>query len=235
MLVWDGVGNDPAALEALGERLGLTLRLCHPQHDLGLDNGPDSLADGKFAAAAALALGALKRSPPAIDFLHSRLAPGRRCVVKRKVTWAALAAGVVLVVGLLLVLDWRKSRQDVAFLESRLNGMQGSVAAAQQVLDRASFVRGWYDRRPRFLDGLRHLTLAFPVEGRIWATNLAVRDDMRMSLSGKAVDERAVLEVLDRLKGSPAFADVQPVYIRQAGGNAREVSFAVNLRFVGAD
>ena len=235
MLVWDGIGHDPAALKALGERLGLTLHLCRLRHDLGLDDGPDMLADGKFAAAAALALGARKRPSSAINFLHSRLAPRRRFVIKRKVAWAAMAAGVVLVAGLVLVLDWRKSRQDVVFLEGRLNGMQESVAAAQQVLDRASFARGWYDRRPRFLDGLRHLTLAFPVEGKIWATNLAVRDDTRVSLSGKAVDERAVLEVLDRLKGNPAFADVQPVYIRQAGGTAREVSFAVNLRFVGAD
>jgi len=58
---------------------------------------------------------------------------------------------------------------------------------------------------------------------------------MRILVSGKASDERAVLEVLDRLKGSPGFSDVKPLYIREVGGGVREVSFAISLSFIGAE
>jgi tRNA pseudouridine-54 N-methylase len=94
------------------------------------------------------------------------------------------------------------------------------------------FARRWREQGPRFLECLRELTLAFPAEGRIWTTSLAIREDMRGLVSGKSVDDKAVLELLDQLKKDAAFTDVKLVYIREAGGNVREVAYAISFVFV---
>jgi hypothetical protein len=145
-----------------------------------------------------------------------------------------VAAAVVIAAGVSLVLDWRSSRQEIADLRDRLTELAPSVRQARELTDRASFARGWYDRRPAFLDCLREVTLAFPQEGKVWATNVTVREDMRVVLSGKSEGTRAVLDLLDSLKSSPRLVEVKQLYIRRAGTNTQEVSFAISLRFAGA-
>jgi hypothetical protein len=141
---------------------------------------------------------------------------------------------VVIVIGVLL-LDWRNQEQEVEDLTVQRDEMKVNVAAAKDVVDKTAFARGWYDRRPRFLDYMRELTLAFPIEGRVWTTSVGIGEDMKALLSGKASDEAAVLEVLDHLAKSPKFSNVQPLYIREVGGGSSAVSFAISLRFVKAD
>jgi hypothetical protein len=151
------------------------------------------------------------------------------------VVWAAALAVVVVIVCGVLLLDWRNQQQEVEDLAGQLRDMKTNVVAAKDVVDKTAFARGWYDRRPRFLDSLRELALAFPAEGRIWTTSVGIGEDLKALLSGKASDEGAVLEVLDHLAKSPKFSDVQPLYIREVGGGSSEVSFAISLRFVKAD
>ncbi|HUT56434.1 MAG TPA: hypothetical protein VNA25_01015 [Phycisphaerae bacterium] len=233
-LIWNTWGLSAGSLRTLGERLPLAVRVCRYPSDLGIAEGPAAPA-GEFAAAAALALAGLQKPRLAVDFLHSRLVSRKRIALKGKVAWAAGVAAAALIAGFFLLLDWQREHQEIEDLKGQLEIMQASVATAKDVVDKTGFARGWYDRRPRFLDCLRELTLAFPVEGRIWATSLAMGENMRVLLSGKATGEGAVLEVLDRLKGSPGFSDVKPLYIREVGGETRDVSFAISFRFVKAE
>jgi hypothetical protein len=70
--------------------------------------------------------------------------------------------------------------------------------------------------------------MAFP-EDRIWATRLEVREDLTVSLTGKAAGKETVLVLVDRLNASPSMkAEAQ--YIRQAGQNTQDVSFVINIR-----
>jgi hypothetical protein len=234
LLIWNTGGLSAASLRTLGERLPLAVRVCRYPSDLGIADGPAAPA-GEFAAAAALALAGLQKQRLAVDFLHSRLVSRKRIALKGKVAWASGVAAAALIAGFFLLLDWQREHQEIEDLKGQLEIMQASVATAKDVVDKTGFARGWYDRRPGFLDCLRELTLAFPVEGRIWATSLAVGENMRVLLSGKATGEGAVLEVLDRLKGSPRFSDVKPLYIREVGGETQDVSFAISFRFVKAE
>jgi hypothetical protein len=234
LLIWNTCGLSAGSLRTLGERLPLAARICRYPSDLGIAEGPAAPA-GEFSAAAALALAGLQKQRLAVDFLHSRLVSRKRIALKGKVAWAAGMAAAVLIAGFFLLLDWQREHQEIEDLKGQLEIMQASVATAKDVVDKTGFARGWYDRRPGFLDCLRELTLAFPVEGRIWATSLAMGENMRVLLSGKATDEGAVLEVLDRLKGSPRFSDVKPLYIREVGGETKDVSFAISFRFVKAE
>ena len=234
LLIWNASGLPAEAMGALGTRVPLRTRLCALPSDMEIADGPAPPA-GELAAAAALALAGLNRPMLTVDFLHSRLNPRKKLALRKKAVWAAALAAVVLVAGVALALDWRSEVRDVQDLKDQLDGMKDALAAARDVVDKAALAQGWYDRRPKHLDCLRELTLAFPAEGRIWATSLAIGEDMRILVSGKASDERAVLEVLDRLKGSPGFSDVKPLYIREVGGGVREVSFAISLSFIGAE
>jgi hypothetical protein len=232
--IWNASGLPAAAFSDLGKRLSLEVRLCTYPSDLGIADAPAEPAGGS-AAAAALAIVGFSRQMLAVDFLHSRLDPRKKVALRKKVAWGAGLAALVLLLGLALFLDWRKDEQDVQDLKDQLAGMKESLATAKDMVDKAAFARGWYDRRPKHLDCLRELTLAFPAEGRIWATSLALGEDSRALLSGKAADEGAVLEVLDRLSKNPQFRDVKPLYIREVGGGVQGVSFAVSLSYAGSE
>ena len=237
LVIWNASGLAAGGVASLiGDRLSLAARLCQYPSDLEIADGPASQAGraGEPAAAAALAAVGLNRQLLAVDFLHSRLSPRKKITVGRKAAWAAALAAAVILPCLALFLAWRAQQGEVDDLEGQLDAMQPSLAAARDVVHKATFAGGWYDRRPRHLDCLRELTLAFPAEGRIWTTSLAISEDMRVLISGKAADQRAVLEVVDRLDGNPKFAEVQSLYISEVGGGSLEWSFAISLKFVGA-
>ena len=236
LVIWNASGLAAGALADLGKRLSLVARLCQYPSDLEIADEPASQAGraGEPAAAAALAAAGLNRQLLAVDFLHSRLIPRRKITVGRKAVWAADLAAAVILPCLALFLAWRAQQGEVDDLKGQLDAMKPSLAAAKDIVRKATFAGRWYDQRPRHLDCLRELTLAFPAEGRIWTTSLAISEDMRVLLSGKAADQGAVLEVVDRLDGNPKFAEVQSLYISEVGGGSLEWSFAISLRFVGA-
>jgi len=167
-----------------------------------------------------------------VDFLHSRLAPRKGLAVGRKVAWAAGVAAAVLLAGTLLAVDLVQTEGDVANLQAHLERSADAVAEAETLVQRTAFARSWYDRRPPLLDCLRAVTLAFPAEGGIYATNLRLDDALQGVVSGKAARESMVLGVLDGLKASPSFTDVKPLYLREAGRGQREVAFALSFRYV---
>ncbi len=235
LLIWCASGLPADALSALGPpATGREARLCKYPSDLGIADGVAG-AGGEFAAATALAVAGLTRPLLAVDFLHSRLNPRKKLALRKKVAWGAAVAAAITLAGLLLFLDWQKEEQEVQDLKDQLDGMKDSLASAKDTVDKVAFARGWYDRRPRHLECLRQITLAFPAEGRIWATSVAINEDRRVLLSGKAADEKAVLEVMDRLSANRRFLEVKPMYIREVGGGSSEVSFAISLNFAGAN
>ena len=77
--------------------------------------------------------------------------------------------------------------------------------------------------------------MAFPPDGKIWATRVTIQDpeEMKVVLAGKAVSETAVLDVLDRIKENPRMSQVKSLYLRQAGRNGREKAFAVSFSYGG--
>ena len=234
LAIWDGAGVEPAALHSLGEGLSPQVKIAEGLSALGITGTCFAREEEgrRFAAAAALGMAGAQPGLLTVDFLHSRLAPKKKTALGRRVAWATATAAALVVAGVLLLLDWQKDKEEVAALKNRLEEMGEDIEAAKGMIEKVSLARGWYDRNPRFLGCLRGLTLAFPPEGKIWTTSLALREDMRGIISGKSVDERTVLEVLDTLKGGGVFSDVKLLHMRQAGGSSRGVSFAISFTFV---
>ena len=234
LLVWDETRLEPPVAGVLSEQLALPVKPC--ERPEGLEPGGASAPAGaQFSAAAAMGLAALRGRAPAVDLIHSRLTPRRTLAIGRKLAWAAAVVAALLVAGTVLALDWRRDRLEVAALDTKLKAMAGDRTEAANAIAKVSFARSWYDQRPTYLDCMRELALAFPEEGLVWATSLGIQEDMRVVLSGKAVSESAVLDVLDRLEANPKFADVKPLYLRQASRGGREIAFAMSFTFTQAE
>ncbi|MGD2174294.1 MAG: hypothetical protein PVJ27_02740 [Candidatus Brocadiaceae bacterium] len=235
--VYDGRRMEEDELAEVGARLGLQLDRDPP---LPVDGLPEAaaaagLATGRVAPAAALALAGFDRALIPFDLTEPRLARKPERHWARPLGWAAFLLVVVAAAVAAFVVDRRATGRELATLRAKWEEMEPSIQAAEQVVDTVNKARGWYDRRPPFLDSLVALTLAFPEEGSIWATSLAVQEDMRGVLSGKATSEQAVLDVLDGLKGPGEFSEVKLLYIRETRGAAGDVAFAVTFTCSGAE
>lgn len=125
--------------------------------------------------------------------------------------------------------DWHTQSQRSQAITQELASMKKTLETARWQSDRLMMVRRWLDRRPAALETLMQLTASRSSTGNLWLTNLAWRDDATMTLSGRASDEAAVIDLIGRLGQSPAFHDVKLLYLRQAERTGTTVSFAVSL------
>lgn len=237
LVIWNEAGLDDRTRDVLAERLGLTARLeSVPRgvHTNGLGTSP---RPGQFCAASAIALAAIRGQDLPVDFLHSRLSPAAKSALRRQVAWAAVLVGVVVLAGAFLVWDWQGDRADIADMSARISQLKPVKTEAEKVIRRTKLALTWYDRRPEFLECVKQVTVAFPPDGRIWATRVTIQDPDKMNviLAGKAVSETAVLDVLDRIKANPRISQVKSLYLREAGRDGREVAFAMSFSFSGSD
>ena len=165
------------------------------------------------------------------DFFNSRINFKVVKIKKEQVVWASVIVFALLVFIAGALISYKTDKRDVAELKVKLAEIKDDVEAARSVVQKVNYARGWYSERPEILRCLYELTLSFPEEGRIWATNFALNEEMKGIISGKAVDEKNVIEVMDALKSSRLFKDVQMIYIRENGQSSQEVSFSMSFSF----
>ena len=87
---------------------------------------------------------------------------------------------------------------------------------------------------PRFLACLRAVTEAFPEEGTVWATSLALNESGVGSVVGKLTNESSFYEVFDKIDRNAAFTNTKLIHIRDVGRDSREKEFAISFTFKGA-
>jgi len=229
VVVWNGAGLDVDLLKTLGEPFGQEAELIGGLAELGL-NGTQADSE-RCAGAAALALAGARSEGCPIDFLHSRLSAPRKPRNGRTLTWGVAIAATVVLAVFAYILDWHHTERELRSLQGRLDEMAPAIAVAEEMVERTTLARGWTDQRPRFLEPARELALLFPPEAKIWVTSLAMREDMRVVITGKSGDKRNVLQLMDRIRRSAAFDGVKLVYMREANSDGREVAFSMTFDF----
>jgi hypothetical protein len=203
-------------------------------HLLSAGFGADQASKvGTSGAAAALALASVQGKALFVDFLHSRMVPGKRIPQTRTLVWAGIASLTIFAALVAVIWGWRQDVKDIATFTEQLTVMSEDIKAAREVVERVSYASGWISRRPEFLECLSQLTRAFPAEGTIWASNLALHENKQGLVTGKSLREESVLLVLDAIKLNDVFQNVQMVYMRDAGRGTNEVSFAIQFKFSG--
>jgi len=166
-----------------------------------------------------------------IDFLHSHLNVRASVIKRNQVVWASAVAAGVAVLILAGVFLWRREMKEISQLKAKLHGMKADVNTTKDNIRKIKLSDIWYSERPKILDCLNALTAAFPEEGSIWVTNLALTEETEGVISGRASSENSIISILDQLKGNPLFSDVQMIYLQNSGGSSQEVSFSMNFSY----
>jgi hypothetical protein len=243
VLLVDGVGLSASQIDEFSERLGLPVRASDGLAVLGVQAAPafgsatslapahDQPAPGHYAPAVSLALAAARRDPLTPDFQHSRLAPPRQRRIGRRTTWAIILATITVATLLSLYVLVQRMGAEHADLQAQLKRLDPDIKAAEQMLERVKFAKGFFDTRPPMLDCLKEITLAFRDDEPIWAASFVFREGGKGQLMGRAADQKTILKTIDRLKENPTFTDVKAPEIREVGGKSRDWSFSVSFSF----
>ncbi len=234
LFIWNAADISPEALQVFEQSISLQAEIVNDTAGLAVRKSIKSAESGisRYAAAISVASAASRPKLLGIDFLNSHIDPEKEAANGRRILRAVLVGLAVILCGLFLILSWHSEKAEVAELRTRLEGMRQDITEAEAVIDKVSFSRGWYSARPKFLDCLKQLTLAFPTQTDIWVTSLAIREDMQANVTGKSLDEKNVLQLLDALKSNVSFHDVEMLYMRNIGRSSKEISFAISFTFV---
>jgi hypothetical protein len=174
MVLWDQSGLQAADL---GNQLRMPVKVGELA-SLGVEtNG--SLVNGegsRFGGAVALALVGIAQTPPAVDFLHSRLAPPSE---HRIPIWAWYAAGGLLAVIIGAIIAYHNldlQQQNVNELQGQLDAMKSDVTEAEKFVSKVTVARYWHNESDaRYLACLRDLDSVIPEDGNTYATSLDIK------------------------------------------------------------
>lgn len=235
VLVWNASsGAVRGELKALAEAMPANIKVVDGNSQPFVDKlGIQGLEDGDAFIAPVMFAGAYNRpNGYYIDFLNSRMNLKGSVIKRNQVLWASTAAVCVLVLLSVAFFMWKTGKRDVSELREGLDGMKWEIAAAKEVIQKVNMAAGWYSERPEILDCIKALTMAFPEEGTIWITNLALTEEMNGVMSGRASDEKSVIDILDKLKGNELFYDVQMISLQDNSSHSQEVSFSMNFSYL---
>lgn len=235
--VYDGGTLSNGVIERVNKQLGSQISIYDGRDELklaGLDTADDPTR-AQAIAAGAVALTGLGTKRPSIDFLNPRIGRREASPRKRLIGWAVLAGVVAVVIVGTVIFSWYSTRSEIATYKEQLETMRADIDSARAVVERSTYAQSWTSQTPVFLDCWRQLTEAFPERGTIWATSLGLLDGSDGSLMGRAVNEAAALDVIDKIKQNENFSDVQTIHIRGVGGSSNEKEFVVKFKFQGAD
>jgi hypothetical protein len=232
---YNGYGLSDEIINRLNEKLSPQVTINNGGIQLlsGRLRSSDYLQEAQSVAAVAVATTAMGTNRPPVDFLNPRIGVKKTSHRKKVTVWAGIIGVVCLLALVAVFVDWQADRKDIATYTQQLELMSEDITAAQEVVDRISYASSWTSQEPVFLNCLRELTLTFPEEPLVWATNLRLSENAGAALVGKAVDEKSFYEVLDKIKEQKAFSNVQMIHIRDAGRDSREKEFAVHFEFRG--
>lgn len=222
MVIWGDSGGD--IVREVESKLGVRTRA-------GEIRGPVASGGPSSAAATAVALCALRRSPGRVDFLHSRLAPASAARPRRQMAWAGAIIGVLLLSAIACWWDLRSQEDRLTQIQTHLKDNAAELKKAELAVARLNTAKGWTAGKPLYLACLGEITGLFPDEGSIWATSLSLRADMTGQLIGKTASESHVLNLLDRMKDAKRFKDLKLLDMRDAGKNSRETVFSISFTY----
>jgi hypothetical protein len=232
---YDGCGRAGETIELLNERLKPRIVVTDGSAQLlsEVTDSSEYQEQDQSIAAVAVAMAAAGTDKLLVDFLNPRFGLKKKTTRRPVTTWAGIIGAVCLLAIIIVLMNWRADSRDIATYKEQLALMSEDITTAKDVVDRITYAKSWTSQEPVFLNCLRELTLTFPEEPTIWATNLRLSEDAGASLVGKAVNEESFYEVLDKIKQNDAFFNVQMVHLRKAGRDLTEQEFAVNFEFRG--
>jgi hypothetical protein len=228
LVLWDEVGLDAGATDAIADALGVPVVRGELQ-SLGC-TGETPAGGRNGAAAAALTLAPLAGGRAAVDFLHPRLSAPKKTNVTRRTAWLTAAAAVVALVALLAYTDLSRMERRVAGVEDELKHLEPTLKTARPFVANMEFVETFQVGRPKYLACLSDLTQAIPDGGQTYVTRFHLQSSMRGECTGRSPNNQDVLNLMDKLSAGGRFKDLKRKL--EARGAGPEVAFTVTFTYV---
>jgi len=229
---WDDVGLGDADLQMIEVVAGVRVARGDRQQ-LAADAAAGVTGGAIGATAVALALAALPDRGPEIDFLHPRLTATRGRTLNRPAAWAAATAAAVALVAALVYFDLERIRARIAIDDKRLVSLEPALAVAKPYVANMKLAETFRPAKPRALACLRDLAELMPADGQTYLTSFDLRADLKAVLTGRSPTDHDVLDLVDKLNASGAFADVKcrlEGQARRANGSASGSASGSNPR-----
>lgn len=125
--------------------------------------------------------------------------------VPRNRRLALIALGLILLP--VLIFFVRAEIEDS--LQARWDGMRDNVAELDTLQGKVRRFRPWFEPAPRNLRALDRLMAAFPEAGDVWAKSIQVGSGYKISCTGFARNQAALLATLARLRGQPGVTELK--------------------------
>lgn len=177
----------------------------------------------------AVALGGVYLHPPLerLEFLPPKVHPWVETFQKlqsRKFgVLGALAGGLAGI--LILAFLWQG--WTLGRLEKRWISMEDDVQRLTLLNGKTGRFRSWYDNSQPNLRMLQALVQAFPMDGKVTAKTLEIRNRNTISCTGVATDNQAILETLQKLRDIP---QIQALEVEGLRGKA-PLQFSFNFNW----
>ncbi len=233
LIVWNGAEPQALSLETLEQHLHRPFHIRNGFDVLDAkcwdwQNTPEA---GKYVAPVSLATVGLQVEPVAVDFLHSKVTTQIKSSHKKPLLYAAAAVAVLFILSFSLAWSWHQDSRAIAEMTAQLEEHKAEIEVAEELAQKISTIKTWYAGRPKVLDCMLELTEAFPEQGTIWVSSLALREDMRGIITGKSQNEAAFLDVLDKMNKNTVFANPKMLYLRNTGRNSQDLAFAIDFLY----
>jgi hypothetical protein len=99
-------------------------------------------------------------------------------------------------------------------LSREWNQMRGSVADLEAVQQKIRQFRPWFEPAPQTLQLLEGLMSAFPDQGDVWAKSVQTAEAGKVTCTGFARNQPAMMAFLDKLRARPDVAGLQVQQVR---------------------
>ena len=237
LVLWSDREDSSPALSRLRQQLDSTVDI-HAGREILVDSGRVRVGQmgAEYDGVTGLLLAHTQTDIPLIDFLHSHIGIRSKRHKVRILVWSAVLV-CLLLVGLGSVYwGWQQDRRTIQVYEQYIADNSTSYEAVRTVKDNLALAAGWSVGRPRYLSCMRELAQAFPERGDIWVSNMNLKEDLTDPegysaglISGGAIDRPTILNVIDKLKKSGTFSNVEINYTH--GGGAEGVSYTIRFKF----
>lgn len=234
VVLWDGAALPNPARLALGQA-GIHLADGDPAA-LGVRIAPGIARAELSAAAVALAVVGLSEERPQVNFLAPRLAPPKPASPLRRNVLIGAAAGMVLLLVLLAVVDMLSLQSRIDQLQAKVTREAPKAKLAEAEVKRISYAERWHAGNPTFLACLRDLTVAIPDDQQTYVINFNLHDNMKGVVSGKTGRKESVLKLVDEMNRTKRFSEVKMSLdtreAREGGRSRTEVTFTLTFNYL---
>jgi hypothetical protein len=216
-------GGSPASAE------NLCLEIRQHLSRMGIESHLLRRAGGPEAAPAGLAAAEqhLRQQPVVFEFLPPQInrwqATFQRFDSRRR-RWIVMAAAAFVVLPILTF--FVRSRIEKS-LDEEWNGMRRNVAELESIQQRIRKFRPWFEPAPQSLQIIEGIASAFPEQGDVWAKSIQLGEGHKVTCSGFARSQAALLGLLDRLRSRP---DVSALQVQQVRGE-NPMTFSITYKW----